>query len=265
MFRSGSAVAIVVGVLLLAAPGSAAADYCEGEDTPISAATAEAAEVVQLCLINVHRSTAGLPALTNEPALRSAARGHSRWMDDNNTLCNYPRPPEPPDDPGQPCDGSPDSRATAAGYPFATGENIAWSDAAGVSSRQMFELWRSNPGQNANMFFADYVTAGVGFVTGTHGVIGTQQFGTADNGATDTAVSLLRRDGCPAAQAKVASAEAKVAKAKRKKRQADTRDERRRAKRKLRRAKTALGQAQAGERAQCQLTTYAGSFLGPAG
>ncbi len=212
----------------------------------VTAGTAAAAEMAQLCLINVHRATAGLPALTMDPGLRNAARGHSRWMDDNNSFCHYP---DPMATPPVVCDGSPDSRAAAAGYPHAgIGENIAWEN--GSTSRQLFEHWRIRP-ENFNMLFSDYDTVGIGFVTGSHGVVGTQLFGAEPNGATDTAVSLLRGDGCPAA-------EKAVAKAKRKLGRADTRKERKRAKRKLRSAKRA-------ERAECERSTYAGSSLSPTG
>ena len=251
---------VLVGLALLTAPASASADYCEGEDIGITAATAEQAEVVQLCLINVHRATSGLSALTLDPGLRAAARGHSRWMDDNDSFCHYPDPnAEPPVQ----CDGSPDSRAAAAGYPYPTGENIAWTDVPGRTSRQMFELWRNSPGHNSNMLFFDYATAGVGFVTGNHGVIGTQQFGTSPHTGTDTAVGLLRRSTCPAASAAVAGAETSVERAKRKVKEADTRRERRRARRRLGKARRELAAAEAAERAQCEVTSYAGSSLSP--
>jgi uncharacterized protein YkwD len=251
--------AVLAGVVALAltAPADARADSCEGEDVPITAA-AEAAEPVQLCLVNVHRAANGLPPLTQDPALRSAARQHSRWMDDNDRLCHTPTIPDP-----GPCDGTPDSRASAAGYPFSTGENIAWTNSPGYSSREMFELWHNSPGHNTNMLYPGYVTAGVGFVTGSHGVVGTQMFGVTDNGATDTAVDLLRKSGCPAAEADVAADEARAKRAKRKLRKADTRAEKRKAKRKLKRAKAALAGAKADERAQCHPTTYAGSSLSP--
>ena len=249
------------GALLLAGqPSSASADYCEGEDVSITAATAEAAEVVQLCLINVHRATNGLPPLTLEPALRAAAHKHSRWMDDNDSLCHYP---DPMATPPVECDGSPDSRAAAEGYPYPTGENIAWSNFPGYTSREMFELWHNSPGHNSNMLFTDYATAGVGFATGNHGVVGTQHFGTAANGATDTAVDLLRKDGCPAAEAAVKTDQAAVAKAKRKLDRAKDRKQKRKWRKRLRRARAQLAGDRAAETAQCHLTSYEGSSLSP--
>jgi uncharacterized protein YkwD len=249
-----------VAALLVAGPADARADSCEGEDVQITDATAGAAELAQLCLVNVHRATSGLPALTMDPGLRTASRQHSRWMDDNDSLCHFPDPfSEPP----VVCDGSPDSRAAAAGYPFATGENIAWANFPGYTSRDMFELWHNSPGHNSNMLFDDYDTAGIGFVTGSHGVVGTQMFGTEPNGATDTAVELLRKTGCSAAEKDVAAGTTRVKKAKRKLRKADSRQQRKRAKRKLKRAKAELAAAQAAEQTQCHPTTYAGSSLSP--
>ena len=148
-----------IAALALAAPAEARADYCEGEDAPITEATADSAGLIQLCLLNVHRTANGLAPLTLDPGLASAARSHSRWMEDNDVLCHYP---DPEAEPPVPCDGSPDSRAAAAGYPFPTGENIAWTGAPGYSSRRLFGIWLNSPGHNANMLFADYATAGVG-------------------------------------------------------------------------------------------------------
>ena len=127
----------------------------------------------------------------------------------------------------------------------------------------MFEHLAQQPGHNANMLFADYATAGIGFATGNHGVIGTQHFGIAPNGGTDTGVVLLRRDGCPGARpqrarpwrrSQGASACARPT----------PEQERKRAKRKLRKAKRALAEARR-PRSQCHLTTYAGSSLSPPG
>jgi uncharacterized protein YkwD len=238
--RIGLTFAALLAVALIG-PAPASADYCEGEDAAVTAGNAEAAETAQLCLINVHRATSGLPPLTMDPALRTAARGHARWMDENNSFCTSPDPnAEPP----IVCDGSPDSRAALAGYPHATGENNAWEN--GSTSRQLFEHWRSGLG-NSNMLFFDYDTVGIGFFRGSHGLVGTQHFGVEPNGATETAVSLLRRDGCPAAEKALRRAERKLDRA-------DSRQERKRAKRKLRKAKRAL-------RVQCHPGSYEGSSL----
>ena len=248
-----------IGALLIAgAPSSASADTCEGEDTAITAATAEASEVVQLCLLNVHRATNGLPPLTLDPSLRTAARGHSRWMDDNDSLCHYPDPYSSP--PVQ-CDGSPDSRAAAAGYPHATGENILWTNFPSYTPREVFELWHNSPGHNTNMLYYDYATAGIGIVTGRHGVVGTQHFGTAPNGGTDTAVDLLRKDGCPAAQAAVTADEAAIAKAERKLKGAKNRKQKRKWRKRLKEARAKLAADGVTQTAQCHPASYAGSAL----
>ena len=251
-----------IAALALAAPAEARADYCEGEDAPITEATADSAGLIQLCLLNVHRTANGLAPLTLDPGLASAARSHSRWMEDNEVLCHYP---DPEAEPPVPCDGSPDSRAAAAGYPFPTGENIAWTGAPGYSSRRLFGIWLNSPGHNANMLFADYATAGVGLATGDHGVTGTQHFGTAPNGGTETGVGLQRLGGCPGAQAPSERGRSKLAKARKRLRQADPGAERRRAKRKLRRVKRALAEARATEEDQCHPTSFAGSSLSPPG
>jgi uncharacterized protein YkwD len=249
-----------IGALFLAGPpSSASADACEGEDTSITGATTGAADEVMLCLVNVHRAANGLSALTMDPALQTASRDHSRWMDSNDNLCHTPDNPTP----GGTCDGTPDSRARAAGYPYSAGENILWTNFPGYTPREVFELWHGSPGHDANMLYEHYETAGMGIVTGAHGVTGTQMFGTQSNGATDSAVDLLRKDGCPAAQSEVTADQAAVAKAERRVKHAKDRKQERKWRNRLEKARAELAADQAVETAQCHLTSYEGSALSP--
>lgn len=247
--------ALLVAFALIALSGAspAQADSCRGEGDTITAAHAVDAERVLLCLVNAHRDANGLAPLTADPALTVAARNHSRWMDENDRLCHAPDNP----DTGS-CDGDPAGRAAAAGYPYPVGENIAWTNFPGYTPREMFELWHNSPGHNANMLASDYVTAGMGLVVGGHGVVGTQMFGVTENGGTDTAVNLLVRDGCAAAEQALdaaqgaltsarnaqASAQRDFARARRKVKRARSRAERKRAERALARARRALAVAE---------------------
>ena len=88
-------------------------------------------------------------------------------MDDNNVFCHYP---DPMATPPVVCDGSPDSRAAAAGYPFAHRREHRVGERLDLAP--LFEHLAHPPGRTSNMLFADYDTVGVGFVTGSHGVVG---------------------------------------------------------------------------------------------
>jgi uncharacterized protein YkwD len=250
------------------------ADTCEGQDADITTANAVEQERTLLCLTNVARAENGLAPLTMDAALRSAAHDHSgdvgtyRLTDETVN----PAGPEEGHDAGNPhynpfVDGKyhPDDRAALAGYPGQAGENIAWSNFPSWTGREMIEGWMNSPGHRANILEEGYVTAGMGLAIGSAGIVGTQMFGAVDNGGTDTAVELLRKPGCPAAEAAISTAETKVKKAKKKVKRADTKRERKRAKRKLRKARAALSDAEAAAQLQCHAASYAGATLSPLG
>lgn len=44
------------------------------------------AERTLLCLVNVYRSSTGVPTLTEDPHLEAAAQGHSEYMESTNTF-----------------------------------------------------------------------------------------------------------------------------------------------------------------------------------
>jgi uncharacterized protein YkwD len=269
-----------VGAAVLAMPGAPAlADTCEGEHIDITALNYVEQERTILCLTNVARAEHGLAPLTMDSALRSAAHDHSadvgtyRLTDaTQNRPEVYPGTPDPRHTPGNPhfnpfvpTKYAPDDRATLAGYPGQAGENVAWSNFPYWTGREMIEGWMNSPGHRANILEEGYVTAGMGLAIGSAGVVGTQNFGAVENGGTDTAVDLLRKPGCPAAESAVTAAETKVKKAKKKVKKADTKRERKRAKRKLRKAKAGLAEAQAAVQLQCHAESYAGATLSPLG
>lgn len=235
-----------VGAALIAAPastGAAQGTQCEGAETPVTAANVPESERVLLCLVNVYRTANGSGLLTHDAALRSAARGHSQYMEDTGTFAHEGIG-----------DGTPQSRANAAGYPYSVGENVAVSNFPGYSANAMFGLWQGSPGHNANMLDPGYVTSGMGFaVGGNHGLTGTQMFGTGDNGATDTARDLLTSPRCESAESGETAAEKRVERAKKKRQRADTKAEKKRAKKKLRKAKRALSEARAASASACDL------------
>ena len=244
-----------VGAALLLVPAPASAlqgTHCKGAEKAVKAASVAASERTLLCLLNVHRVANGRAVLTHDQRLVRAARAHSQYMEQTSQFAHQ--------DIG---DGTPQSRATAAGYPFAVGENIHNAASRSLTPSNILDALRADAPNNASMLDPVlpsgerivYVTAGMGIAVGpNHGVTTTQVFGVGDGGATDTAEDLLTSPACETARASIRSAERAVAKAKRKLRNADTRQERAKARKRLRKAKKALAAAQAAEEKHCALT-----------
>lgn len=131
------------------------------------------AEVVQL--VNLERARAGLPPLTVNTLLTSAARRHSSnmasWSNSiggqamQHTLIGTTTP-------------TPSTRLDFAGYQDwrAWGENIAYGYA---TAQQVVTAWMNSPGHRANILNATFTEIGVGAVTNASGqIFWTQNFGT---------------------------------------------------------------------------------------
>lgn len=238
-------------VALIATPATANAQSCRGQDVAITSATEADAERSLLCLVNVHRAAAGLAALTHDAALRQAARGHSRYMQDTGLFGHEGIG-----------DGTHQSRAEAAGYPYGVGENIARTNFPGYTPREMFAIWRDSAPHNENMLGTGYETAGMGLVTGPYGVVGTQMFGVRNNGATDTAADLLVTEECATAERRLAEAKRKVKKARRTLRRAEGEGAQRRASRALKRARAKASDARAERKLACAAVGFGGRLPG---
>lgn len=106
------------------------------------------AEVINL--INQERANEGLPALSSQSQLTSAARTHSDDMACNNFFSHT-----------SPTTGSPFDRIVAAGYSYsAAGENIA----AGYGSPSaLVDGWMNSSGHRANILSASFTQIGVGY------------------------------------------------------------------------------------------------------
>lgn len=121
-------------------------------------------EQVILDLVNQERAGQGLPPLSADPSLCTAARLHSQDMIDRDFF-DHQNP-----------DGLwPEDRVSAQGYAFHTvGENIAAGDA---SPYQTMATWMASPGHRANILDPDYQHIGIGRKTGgTWGIYWTQVF-----------------------------------------------------------------------------------------
>jgi uncharacterized protein YkwD len=114
---------------------------------PPGGSTTIADEVTRLT--NVERAKAGCGAVRTEPKLAAAALAHSRDMVDRDYFSH-----SSPDGKG------PGDRATAAGYPNWSGENIAkgYPDAAAV-----VQGWMNSPGHKANILNCSSKATGVGY------------------------------------------------------------------------------------------------------
>lgn len=135
-------------------------------------ATATALEAQIVTLVNQRRAagaTCGgqnmppVPALTADPALRCAARVHTKDMADRNYF-----------DHQNPDGDSPWDRMEMAGYMWSNaGENIA---GGGATAESTMEQWMSSSGHCSNIMSGDYVHIGVGHVESDR--LWTQVFGT---------------------------------------------------------------------------------------
>lgn len=159
-------------------PGVAVPPAASGEDAAVTDTTVapapapvagddSAIQAEVLNLINVERATAGCPALALDPALNTAADGHSEDMAANNYFAHEDL-----------AGNGPGVRIAASGYGGANwAENIAtgFPDPAGVVTG-----WMNSEGHRANILNCAYVHMGIGYaVGGTGTVYWTQVFGAA--------------------------------------------------------------------------------------
>ncbi len=123
-----------------------AAPAAEAEDN--QAALALESEIVRL--VNAHRVSQGLNALVDSPALRAAARAHSRRMIEDRFV------------------GHVDPQGLGAGGRLARA-GIAWSNvgeniAAGYATPQeVFAAWMASPGHRAVIEDARWTQTGAGY------------------------------------------------------------------------------------------------------
>jgi uncharacterized YkwD family protein len=122
-----------------------------GEDPPsCDPAGNSSFEAEVINLINQERTNEGLPALSSQSQLTSAARTHSDDMACNNFFSHT-----------SPTTGSPFDRISAAGYSYsAAGENIAAGYGSPVA---VVDGWMNSSGHRANILSTDFTQIGVGY------------------------------------------------------------------------------------------------------
>jgi uncharacterized protein YkwD len=123
-------------------------------------------------LINQKRADQGLPALTQNASLRSAARGHSQDMacNDHFSHTGFTGSTLP-------------SRLSAAGYSYSlAAENIGASSQANFSPGAVVNMWMNSSGHRQNILNKSFKHIGVGFRYVEGGTSNLDAYYTADFG-----------------------------------------------------------------------------------
>jgi uncharacterized protein YkwD len=139
--------------LLVAAP-VAAAD-CPSADVAATAVNAVEVRAAVVCLTNVERAAAGLPALAAEGRLEAGAQLYAQRMVAEGFFAHVA-----PD--GSTLDGR---LAAYTGW-RTLGENLAWGEGALGTPRGTVAAWMASPGHRANILSAAYAEVGVGVTPG---------------------------------------------------------------------------------------------------
>jgi uncharacterized protein YkwD len=157
--RKTAIAVIVASWALLSVPASPAAAACPGAGLkPGQQSTSEAQSAIT-CLINKKRATRHLRGVRPSPQLTYAAVAHSDLMASGNFF-DHAGP-----------DGTPTSRATAAGYTagaraWGVGENIGWGIGVGGAPRATVRGWMRSATHRAIMLHRGFRQVGVGVVAG---------------------------------------------------------------------------------------------------
>ena len=154
-------------------------------------------EVLMLELVNAERLERGRQALAHEGDLVDAARGHSRWMLDADTLSHTGRG-----------GSSAGDRMRAEGYDFTGswtwGENVGWYSLRAPNGledevRGLHDGLMNSSGHRANILNDNFKEAGIGFLTGQFGrwdaATVTQNFARSGSDTFLTGVTIADGDG----------------------------------------------------------------------
>ncbi len=131
------------------------------DDDPPSGLSALAAEAVRLT--NVERAKEGCPELRVDDRLVLAAQRHSDDMAERNYFSHT-----------SPEGDGPGERASAAGYPRWSGENIARGQR---TAEAVVNAWMNSDGHRANILNCRSVAIGMGVTESSRGPYWTQLFG----------------------------------------------------------------------------------------
>jgi uncharacterized protein YkwD len=150
---------LVCVLMTFAAPSAASAESCANAGIMPTAANIEQAQAATLCLINVEREKAGLPAVAHNATLEASATDTSRDMVARRYFGHVP--PE-----GQTIADKMSSYLADA-VQWNIGENLAWGEGQLATPGQTVIAWMNSPTHRANVLKPDFDEIGVGIVPGT--------------------------------------------------------------------------------------------------
>ncbi|HEU4977670.1 MAG TPA: CAP domain-containing protein [Solirubrobacteraceae bacterium] len=178
-----AATMLSAAVCALAAPTAASADTTTCANaalTPAIGATAPVQQAV-VCLLNVQRAAAGLPALSDAPLLDAAAGAYAQKMVAEDFFDHV----------------SPDgstlaSRLAAVGYDYgAAGEDIGYGTGTDATAAAMVAAWMASAEHRANILEPAFAEVGVGVAPGAPGLASgatyVADFGTRASGGSGAA------------------------------------------------------------------------------
>lgn len=181
--RSLLLAAVLALCTLLALPAASQAKRkgtCANANVAPTAANLEQVRAAVLCLHNRERSARGLPKLSEQAELRTAAEGHAVHMVDAQFFSH-----DAPDGTDMV------DRILGSGYArdqgWSLGENIAWGSGPLATAAAIHRAWMRSPGHKANILRRQFREIGIGIALGAPAPAG------GDDGATYAADFGVRR------------------------------------------------------------------------
>jgi uncharacterized protein YkwD len=138
-----------------------AANACQGAAVPPGSQSADSTRIAITCLINHLRRQHGLRAIRGDFALATAAQRHSDSMTSENFFAH------------DGSDGTPRSRAAAAGYisahskGWSVGETLGFGSGGLGSPRAIVQAWKASPVHRYVMLLRRWRQIGIGISAGS--------------------------------------------------------------------------------------------------
>jgi uncharacterized protein YkwD len=154
-----TATAAVLAIAALLSVWTSQASACHGGKRPPGGQTADQARQAVTCLINRRRAQHHVRRVRGSVALGMAAQGHSNAMAAFNFFSHEG-------------DGTPASRASAAGYmtgasDWGLGEDLEWGSGKLGSPRAIVHGWMMSPEHRAILLSRRYRQVGIGLTQGS--------------------------------------------------------------------------------------------------
>lgn len=141
--------------------GVAGGAACDNSDITPSADNQAQVNAAILCLVNGERADNGLPALTENSELDSAANGMAQQMVTEHFFSHETPEGKNVVDRVEPTGYIPDSGD------WVVGENLAWGSGALATPQAIVNGWMNSPGHKANILAPDYKDVGLAISFGT--------------------------------------------------------------------------------------------------